>query len=103
MNIRTMHFENNLRKPNLVLPVKSELAHFSQTLYPKKMLKLLTLITGVLFLSVACQESAETQPEPIPQFDISKSDNGFYAGSGFVVVDYSENADNIEWDFGMGR
>ena len=66
------------------------------------MVKLLTLITGVLFLSVACQESAETQPEPIPQFDISKSDDGFYAGSGFVVVDYSENADNIEWDFGDG-
>ena len=60
------------------------------------------LITGVLFLSVACQESAETQPEPIPQFDISKNNNGFYAGSGFVVVDHSENAHTIAWDFGDG-
>ena len=40
------------------------------------------LITGVLFLSAACQESAETQPEPIPQFDISKNNNGFMPGVG---------------------
>ena len=66
------------------------------------MAKFTILIVGVLVLIVACEESAETQPEPIPQFDISKSDDGFYAGSGFVVIDYSENANTIEWDFGDG-
>ena len=66
------------------------------------MVKFIMLFVGVLVLIVACEESAETQPEPIPQFDISKSDDGFYAGSGFVVIDYSENANTIEWDFGDG-
>lgn len=66
------------------------------------MKKSLILIFGIVFLFSNCQDDNEIGPAPAPQFDISKNDQGFYAGSGFVVIDDSENVETIAWDFGDG-
>jgi hypothetical protein len=60
------------------------------------------LLVLLILIFVGCEED-DTQPDPIPQFDISKGEGDLYAGSGFMVVDESLNATSIEWNFGDGN
>ena len=60
------------------------------------------IMVAVFIFLVSCQEDEKIISDPVAQFDISKNEGGFYAGSGFVVVNNSLNYDNITWDFGDG-
>ena len=61
------------------------------------------LIIVIICLFVGCEKNNNEYPEVLVKFDISKNEDGFYAGEGFAVVNLSKNAAKITWDFGDGK
>jgi PKD repeat protein len=56
----------------------------------------------IIFILFGCESSIKEFPNVVAKFDIAKSEGDFYAEEGFVVVNLTENATEISWDFGDG-